>query len=370
MKLLCERNTLEFALGLVIGRTKSKEKIPILSHVKLTAGNGTLLLSATDLDSSSEASLGAEITAPGETVIPADRLTRLICGFPQGAQVTIEANDQSATVRSGRSIYKLPTLPAADWPEMAGPVDPTEFTIVAADAKRLFGLTQVAIKQDLSRRFLEGGFIRGNAKGDAVSVTGTDGNRMVRLHAASECAFDRGAIIPKPAMTEIFKLASGGDMQVRISDRLIQVETKTCTFTSKLIEATYPELDEKIPPTSNPYIMMEREDILGALRRLALLANDYSSLNFRWEAQGTTLNISLAGEGEGDEIVACESNMPNDGVVAFMPKLLTPVLEIFEGNLLHFHISGSSTAMRIADPAAPEIVAVAMPCAPKGVQVS
>ena len=67
MKLTIERAALLKSLGHVQSVVERRNTIPILSNLKLDAGDGKLALNATDMDLDIIESVDAEIASPGAT---------------------------------------------------------------------------------------------------------------------------------------------------------------------------------------------------------------------------------------------------------------------------------------------------------------
>jgi DNA polymerase-3 subunit beta len=361
VKLICERDALRAALSHVASRARNKLNVPILQNVKIDAqGRNLLSLTATDLDTRCVSTCAAEISAPGATTVSADRLARLVDGLPKGAQVTFDLRGHDMHVICGRSNYKLPTMPATDFPEFSEINGATDLILKPAEAKRLFGETSAALPTNDTRVYLTGAFLTQRDDGH-IMATATDGIRLVRLVLASETKLPRGYIIPKPAMAEIVKLAAAGDVTIRCNDSLIEARAGTVVFTSKLVDATYPDLDRIIPPAASAFIEVDRDDFLAAFQRLEGLENEYSTINLRWTNGASAIEMALTGDGSGSETVPCTCEA-SDGEIAFKPSVLGAMLDVPQGEVIQLHIRDTNGPMRIVDPSDPELTVVAMPC--------
>lgn len=363
MKLICERDALDRALGMVIGRVRaSKNKGEILGNVKLVAEGRAISVTTTDMSTRSETACAAEIESPGATTVPADRLARLVDLMPKGAQVSLRLQDKELQVCCGRSSYLLPTLPVDIFPDMSQLADPIEFSLGCLDAKRMFGDPTRGVTVNGSRPYLEGGCLQYEDGG--LSVTGCDGTRLVRVILPGDVRFPGRYIVPKSAMNEIVKLSSEGEIEFRCGSNLIEVKARGCTFTSKLIDGTYPDMKAVIPGLSATFVTVARDEFTSALKRLCGLANDFSTIDLSWSEGSPHLEMSSSGEGSGSEQVACECTLAA-GTISFAPAIISEMLEAFDGELLQFHITDSRHSMRIVDPDVLELTVLASPCAPR-----
>lgn len=365
MKLICERSALSKALGHVASRARNKLKIPILEHVLIDAtDNNKLSLAATDLDTRCTARCPAEVSKAGRTTVSADRLARLVDGLAQGSQVLLDLRGNDLHVESGKSRYKLPTMPATDFPDISEITPSAVITLKPGEAKRLFGETSPGLPATDARMYLFGGFLHQRSKGQ-IAVTATDGLRLVRTSVDNDARLDRGWIIPKPTMPELVKLDAGDELTLRLSDNAIEVRTGNVTFTSKLIDATYPDMGAIIPRPANLFILADRGDFVGAFKRLAGLAAENSTLNFRWKEGETSIEMWLAGNGSGVETVGCECGLP-DGEIAFQPNILGGMLDVIEGDVIQLHLTDPNRPMLIVDPNDSGLTVIAMPCKGRG----
>lgn len=363
MKAVCERDVLNDALHFIASRARNKV-IPVLSNVSLTTGQNSLVLAATDMDSRSEISCSSEVSARGATTAPAERLAHLIDGLPAGSQVTLALDGAHLKVESGRSRYRLPILPIEDFPESPVVNATIEFTLGFLDVKRLFADTTSAIDIN-GRRYLEGALLY-QSKPREIAVVATNGHRLIRHVLPADIQFAGRFIIPKPAVVEIVKLASEGELQFRCSQERIEVLAGRRTFSSTLIDATYPEIDQLIPARSGQFILVDRTEFLAAFRRLRGLADEYSGIDIAWSEGAPTIEMQIAGKGSGIENVGCECGLP-DGRITFGPDILGPMLDVLKGDVIELHITAPDRVVRLVDPADEGLTVLAFPRQPRSI---
>ena len=105
MKLTIERATFLKALAHVQSVVERRNTIPILANVLLDGKNGSLTLSATDMDLAINETVPAETAQEGSTTAPAHTLYDIVRKLPDGAQVEIETDAAAGQmlIRAGRS---------------------------------------------------------------------------------------------------------------------------------------------------------------------------------------------------------------------------------------------------------------------------
>lgn len=358
MKLICERDALHRAISAVISRARGKTKIPILQHLKLETAGARLLIAATDMDTRSDASCPAEVSVPGARCVPADRLAQVVSGMPAGAQVELQMKNGELHVRCGQSRYRLPTLEAEDFPAPWEPRNPVSFALPCRDARALFGETLAAITIDGSRRMLEGGCLYQPASGE-LAVAATDGTKIIR-RTVSFGAFAGRHIVPKSAMVEIVKLAHEGEIAFVCADNMISASSGATTFASKLIEATYPDVERIIQAPAAQFMLVDRKDLVNALKRLSALQEEGSKIRLNWAASAP-LELTIDGAGHGFEAVACECDL-DAGTMLFAPAVLDQMLIPLTGDVLQLHVFGDNKPLRIIDPSDENLLVMGMGC--------
>ena len=154
MKLTIERGALLNALGHVQNVVERRNTIPILSNILMQAQNGEVRFVATDLDIEAVDHADAKIESDGAVTAPAGTLFDVVRKLPNGADVELELNPENRqlAIRSGRSKFSLPTLPATDFQTMVADEDATEFDVEAADLRRLIDKTRFAMPESSERK--------------------------------------------------------------------------------------------------------------------------------------------------------------------------------------------------------------------------
>ncbi|MCD8491931.1 MAG: DNA polymerase III subunit beta [Geovibrio sp.] len=189
MKFSIDRAALLRALNHVQSVVERRNTIPILSNVLLKVEDGTLTLTATDMDLEINESVAAQIDKPGATTAPAHTLHDIVRKLPDDGMVDIELNAEGTqmTVQAGRSRFKLSCLPVADFPAISAGELPGTFGIPAADLRALIDRTKFAMSTEETRYYLNGIYLHAADNGGVpvLRAVATDGHRL----AALKCLF-------------------------------------------------------------------------------------------------------------------------------------------------------------------------------------
>ncbi|MGB1329792.1 MAG: DNA polymerase III subunit beta, partial [Candidatus Puniceispirillaceae bacterium] len=244
MKLTIDRMSLLRPLGHVQSVVERRNTIPILANVVLRAEEGELSLTATDMDMDIATEVGCSVMTPGTTTMSAHLLYDIARKLPDGAEVEIVVNDGHAMVSTGRSSFRLPTLPVEDFPAISSNELPVNFSFTAADMRDLIDTTRFAISTEETRYYLNGIYIHKADSGELCAVA-TDGHRlaMTRQALPSGAVQMPSIILPRKAVSELRKLLDDfdGDVFVGLSETRAEFRFGVVRLTSKLIDGTFPD---------------------------------------------------------------------------------------------------------------------------------
>ncbi|RFB78574.1 DNA polymerase III subunit beta [Methylovirgula sp. 4M-Z18] len=292
MLVTLERAALLKSLGHVHRVVERRNTIPILSNVLLQAKGQSLTLKATDLDLEVTETLGADVTQPGGTTLPAHVLYDIVRKLPDGAQVSLETTGESGqlTLRSGRSRFQLQSLPESDFPDLSADDLSHKFVLAAGDLKKLIEKTQFAISTEETRYYLNGIYMHTTDVGGhaMLRAVATDGHRLARVEipAPAGSVGMAGVIIPRKCVAEVLKLieSSGDDITVEMSTTKARFTFAGVVLTSKLIDGTFPDYGRVIPANNDKRLVVERDTFAQAVDRVSTISSE----------RGRAVKLSLA----------------------------------------------------------------------------
>ena len=161
--------------------------------------------------------------------------------------------------------------------------------------------TSYAISQDETRRVLNGVLMA--FKDNKLTMVATDGRRLALVEQEIEFPPEAEAelILPNKAVTELMRLLSNeGDLKVYAQTNQAVFEIGTTMMSSKLIDGVYPNYRQVIPGACDERVVIEREALLSALRRVSVVTTDKSNATrLTFSANQLTISINTPDVGEG-----------------------------------------------------------------------
>jgi len=272
------RDALLKPLQAVSGIVERRHTLPILANVLLEQKDGSLHVTATDLE--------MQITARSEMAgkdgqaitVGARKLQDLLRALPDDAQVTLDAAGSKMTVKAGRSRFNLQTLAATDYPRIG--VSSEQLQTLALPQKNLralFRLVEFAMAQQDIRYYLNGMLLVVD-KGTLQAVA-TDGHRLSWASIAVDGEGDlkrQEVILPRKTVLELGKLLTDSDDPVTLDILANQVRFRfgNVELVSKVVDGKFPDFNRVIPVGHGKHVEMDRSELLSALQRAAILSNE------------------------------------------------------------------------------------------------
>ena len=332
MKLRCERDVLTAALATagraVANRTGS---LPVLSGVRMELAGDKLEITGSDLELTVTVSVDVAGLADGVTVVPSRLASDIVKSLPEGA-VEFETTDDSARISAGRTEFSLRVHRADEFPRVAA-VDGDEVRFKADEL--LSALKQVlsASSSDDKRPILTGVLMA--AEADGLRLVATDSYRLAvcDLPGVSVMSTGKKVLVPARALSELARaLGSSGEITMRLGERDASFAADGITLTTRLIEGEFPNYQGLIPASQPNRLLVNRDALLDALRRVKLLARDTATpVRLEMSADGLQIRAVSAEHGEGHEDL--DATFTGDElVVAFNPEYLLDGIEAASGD--------------------------------------
>jgi len=308
MEFTVSRADLVRELNLSQGVVEKKTTIPILSNVLLEADGERVHLTATDLELGIRCSCPARVKKSGSGTIPARRLLDYIRLLPEGdVQVKIQENHW-ASMTSGRSRTRIAGMSRDSFPELPQ-MPPVLAEIPFGVLSSMIAKTVFSISSEESR-FTMNGALLVLRKGGVIMVA-TDGHRMAMIESSGEIEGITAAyraLLPRKAMLELQKLAGESDpaslvrfagdenhLFFQLGDRLML---------SRKLTGNFPDWERVLPREQPNSVTLVRDELRGALERVAQFADDRSrSVRVRVAPDEVKVHAATAEMGEAEETI-------------------------------------------------------------------
>jgi DNA polymerase-3 subunit beta len=313
MKVTVLRATLIKPLQMISGVVEKRQTLPILSNILLMVKDQHLSLTATDLDIELIGSIVLEEACePGSTTVSARKLLDICRALPDDALLDISLEGDQLILRSGASRFALTTLPAQEFPNIESDLPfPARLTISQARLRKLIGKMYFAMGQQDVRHYLNGALFDINQ--GVMKCVATDGHRLAyssieEVEVANNVAVK--VILPRKSVLELMRLLDQNkeeNIVVCIGDSHFRIISPDFTFTSKLINAQYPDYTKLIPRNVENTATANREAVKQALVRASILSNEkFRGIRLHLDQNKLRIVANNPEQEEAEEIVDLE----------------------------------------------------------------
>ena len=300
-------------LELTQGVVERKTTIPILSNLLCETKGNRLTITATDLELSIRTSCEAKIKKEGAGTIPAKKLLDLVRLLPDGEIRFKLLENNWVQITCDRKTYKLVGMSKENFPAL--PDFP--HALVKIPAKLLASViakTTFAISLEESRYTLNGALLV--LKPNSITMVATDGHRLAMVetdHKFEGFSSETRVLVPKKAMSEVQRLAaqSGDETAVEFaqdeSHLFFQFDGRL--LTCRKLTGQFPNYEAVLPRDLNKTVVIDRNELQEALRRVSQLADQRSrAVKFMLAKEGLEISASSPEYGEAKEAIEKEFN--------------------------------------------------------------
>lgn len=331
MKVICDRSALAETVNLVSSVIVARTPKPVLTCVKLIAGQSTLSLCGTDLEVSVQISTPrVEVQDAGEALIPADKLGQIV---RESVDTTLEIHTDGdlAHIRGEDSHFQIFGHNAGDFPPIPVFDGDPDFELPAHDLNKLITQTVFATARENSRYAINGVLFEREA--NKLTLVATDGRRLALARGTCRSAKDenRAAIVPTKALQLLQKLTDDPEQTVRVRmvDNQILFATEDAVLASNLVEGNFPPYQDVIPRDGDKKATLDASVLISAVRRAALLTNEESKgVRFTFSSEALTLTSRAPEMGEAQIKVPQPQYTGEDLEIGFNPQFILDALKI------------------------------------------
>jgi len=280
--------------------------LPLLSNILFEAEGDTLTFSATDMDMSVKIKCKVnKVEEPGRTTMP-KKVISLIKEFTDD-EIKIESDkNDNIKLQCKRSTYKIPGLPAEDFPMLQTEDKKMEsITLPQKLLKEILRYISYAALKDTSKRNLNGVFFK--FEGNTVEAVATDAHRLAYykkdLKKGVKTKFDY--IIPLKTINEVARIIEGKDekdIEINFYEKVIEFKMENIEIISRIIDENYPNYSQVIPKEFNMSAVVNKAELESAIRRASTISSDKSRVVLlKFEKNKMYINAQAQDEGEAFE---------------------------------------------------------------------
>ncbi|MDR1838045.1 MAG: DNA polymerase III subunit beta [Treponema sp.] len=349
MKFTCNKEVLLKEISIAQEIIASKNAILILSNIYLEADKDRLLIKARDMKVNFQTEVPVTVVESGAATVYGEKFLAIISTFPYD-EIEFSQSETAAVIKpttQKKPEYKLKTMASEKFPEF--PVSSAPFfEMPIKDFREMVQQSVFAVSDDETRYFMNGVFLE-KTEGK-INMVATDGRRLafVGKSAGSKIKDFAGIIIPPKILSTVIKRSGDeGSISISVSDKMIFINFASYQFSSVLIEGMFPNYKKVIPEKQEYSLTVKRDEMLDALRRVALMVEKKSHRIYLGIASGR-----MAVYSEESEIGTVEDEIPckyegEEITIALNYRYLEEPFKAMTDEDIRIRFSGATKAITI-----------------------
>ena len=265
----------------------TKNVIPILADIVFTVKDDNLTLKASDSEVVMETTIAlTDCEGEGSFAINGKDVMEAVKNLPDNPLTfSMEENDKVVKIDYFSGVFTLPIDNIVDYPvqpQLNGN-DIKNFTITEGLLQENIARTLFATADDELRPVMNGIYF--DLTAEHLAVVASDGHTLVRnriLTIKAENDSEVGSFIlpKKPAniLKSILHRGEEKNITVSFDDKRTIIATENFTLQCRLIEGRYPNYNAVIPQNNPNIVLVDRNTLVNALKRVTPFSNNSSQL--------------------------------------------------------------------------------------------
>lgn len=313
MEVKIDKNDLLRVLQNVQGIVERKTTMPILVNVLLSAAEGSLKASATDLDIAIVNKAKAKVLKPGSTTVNAKVFYDVVKELPEGETTLVLSEGERLEVGVGKSMTRIIGVSSEEYPGLPGINLEIKGKILSDQLDEMISKTIYAVSMDESRFNLSGVcfdiIVEGKKRN--LRLVATDGHRLAIITRPIEgkLDFEGNALVPRKGLVEIKRLIEGDSRLVGFEfvEGFLLVESEETKLAVRLIDGEFPEYRNVIPKNPGVAAKVTSGMLAKALKRASLMVTDKSKgVQLDFLKDSIAISSSSPELGDAREVIECD----------------------------------------------------------------
>jgi DNA polymerase-3 subunit beta len=354
MKIFGLQENLKQGLALVAHVAGKNVNLPILNNVLIKAEAGKIRLIATNLEIGVISAVRGKIEREGSFTVNSKIISDCINLLPnkkigleqKESALLVDCENYQAKV-NGQSAEEFPLIPE---------VDKKNYFSAQAEALKK-AVSQVIFATSPSETRLELSGVLFMFSNGFLTITATDSYRLAekRIQVKANSEEEKKIIVPAKTLQELLRILSvnldgevaenNQEIKFYISDNQILFTYGSTELVSRLIEGQYPDYQQIIPTSSKTKIVIDRSELLRAVKMASLFSKTgINDVNLDFPAGKNQVVVSSVSGQTGENINNLQAKVVGeDNSIVVNYRYLLEGLSNVEGETIKIEVIDSNT---------------------------
>jgi len=354
MKIQLDKDVLADAVAWAARSLPVRPSLPILAGLLIKAEADVVTLSSFDYETSAQVTIKANVETPGTVLVSGKLLADITRSLPS-KPVTLSSTESELELVCGSARFALQTLPVNEYPELPS-MPKASGWVSAEDLSKAVGQVVIAAGRDELLPVFTG--VKVEFDGENLSLLATDRYRMALKEMTwnpSSAISQTSALVPGKVLSETAKSMIGSERitislaEASAGEGLIGFEAEGPTgvrqITTRLLDGEFPKLRHLMNIPNDLTVRANTQDLVAAVRRVALVAEKNTSLRMRIDKEAVVLEAARGDQAQASEAVSAlvdySAGEPPLTEAGFNPHYLVDALSILDTTYVHISFTGS-----------------------------
>ena len=316
MRFTCEKSMLVQGLN-IAGRTVAqKSSLSAIEGILCKAGLG-ISLTGYNMETAITYNVEAEVTDPGECILPAKLFGDIIRRLPEGPVTVVVDESYKVSIRAGYASFTISAEGADDYPDLPDVNTGRAIRIPQNKLKELISGTIFAVSENQGRPIHTG--VKFEVTNTSITAIAVDGFRLARrsFHPEEETGRELSFVVPAAGLKEVEKILTDvdDDAAFTLGPKHILFQIGSATLVCRLLEGDFLDWRRVVPTNCPIKLVANVGELQSSVERVGLIVSEKYKSPVRCVFSNQVLNMrtnttigaaedrcTLAGDGKELEI--------------------------------------------------------------------
>lgn len=368
MKINIESSVLRDGLNKVLSVIDKKNSRPILTNCLINAFDNKLEIIATDLEVTAKIILNANISEDGTFCLNTKNIFDIVRELPDAqVELTVHKNKNLLELNCKKINYSLLITSSEEYPQTNFENSLESFKISSENIIKIISKVSHSVSTDETRINLNGIYLQKlDSKLRSVAI---DGHRLALLDIhnfeSDNQSLTDGIIIPKKGINELKRVADSfpdSSVKIAVDDSFMYINANDQYYLSiRLIAREYPKYQTVIPSKTTLKMVVDRNILLDAVRRIRILSNEKTN-GIKLRLSNMSLSVSANHPSLGHALETVPANYEGAEMeIGFNAKYMLDVLSILDFNEITFEFNNELSPVIIRTEEFADFLGIIMP---------
>ena len=275
MRFTCEKNSLVQGLNIVSRTVAQKSSLSVIEGILCKAGLG-ICLTGYNMETAISYEIEAEVTDPGECILPAKLFGDIVRRLPEGPVTVVVDETYKVSIRSGFASFTISAECSDDYPELPDVNSGRAVPIPQRELKEMIGGTIFAVAENQGRPIHTG--VKFEVTNDSITTIAVDGFRLARrtYHPETPICREMNFVVPAQGLKEVEKILTDSEESASftLGPKHILFQIGPATLVCRLLEGDFLDWRRVVPTNCPVKLIAHVSDLASSVERVGLIVSE------------------------------------------------------------------------------------------------